>query len=274
MKTMKIVACFAIVLAALAYAGLPPITVGGLVFKGVKSVGTMEETNGWIVIKGYDIKTTFQLDKTSPVPAGQNVVIEMGKALKASNKVGVGSFSNIIYGTFVEGAEGDITQLTLSDPVDQGGKKFDVKLKGVTIGTVISKGCAPQADSIKNAVLTELKPGKGVAVTASGKAPLGVLGGVTGDMGALGVTPELFGLGLGAQISMGSDRIGKATGKGSISELNIYTESIPEKKVGKPIAKLSTKIMQNVHVLEPGAGTNSSYKVGKGQTVTYDLTRP
>lgn len=272
MKTFKIVACLVMVVAALAYAGLPPISVGGLVFKGVKAAGTMVETNGWIVVSGYDLKTTFQLDKTSPAPTGQKIVIAQGKALKASLKT-PGNFDTIIYGQFVSGAEGDLSQLTLNDPLTQGGKSFGVSLKGVTVGTVIAKRTAPKADNIKNALLTEIKDGKGVAVTAGGKTPLGVLGGTSLlDLGWLGVSPSM--LPLKPQVTDVNTRIGKATGKGAISDLQIYAESLPEKAPGKPAAQLSAKVMARVFALEPGVGTNSAYKSKVAGEPTYNLVKP
>ena len=273
MKTFKLIACIAVVVAALVYAGAPPIVVGGLSFVAPKSTGSITTTNGWIVIKGYDEKTTIQLDKTSAKPAGQCIVIQTAKALKGSRKDTVdGNLAQVVYGLFATGAEGDYSQLTLSTPT----KAFAVSLKGITVGTVIAKQCAPTADNLQFAVLTEVKAGKGVVVTAGGKTPMGILGGPNAlNPGTIGIAPGLApSTALTSQLVPTAMRLGKAVGKGAISDMRIYSESLPEKAPGKPAAQLSAKVMARVFALRPGTGTNSTYKSKVAGEPTYSLTKP
>ncbi len=263
-----------LVIADLAYGTAPPIILpSGLAFKAPKSPTTIiYETNGWVVVKGSgaSVNDTIQLDKTSAKPTNQPIVIEMAKAFKGSRKdVTDGGFSQVIYGKFTDGAEGDYWQLTLSNPPAQGRKSFAISLKGITVGTVIAKRCAPIADDIKYAVLTEVKFGKGVTLTAGGKPPYGVIGGLSvGNIGTIGISPYLMLFTpLVAQIPVSETELGKATGKGMISDCFICSPAIPMVN-GKPKAKLNTPILNNVHALSGDAG---AYKVRNGQTIIYDL---
>jgi hypothetical protein len=285
MKMVKLIACFALVVAALVYAGGVIQTVpSGLAFVTKYPTTIVSETNGWVIIRGSgdSLKETIGLaskladGSAAPGPTGQCLVIECAKGLKGSRKDLIdGHFSEVVYGVFTNAdgtdAVGDYSKLTLNDPtlqVDSAlkpGKSFSMKLKGVTVGTVIAKKCAPTADSISHALLTEAKALKGVALTAGGKGLYGILG--TGSNlapGTVGIAPGLTNFpDLIAQINPVETALGKATAKNQMLDLMIFSESIPPLN-GKAKAKLISKyIMMNVNTLTPctipGAITNSSY---------------
>jgi hypothetical protein len=278
MKTIKVIACIAMVLSAIAYAATPPTPAGGLMFKALKTGGSITYTNGWIVCSDTTGKQTITLDtKNGPSPSGQSIIILGAKGLKGSTKTVTPAlgFSNVLYGTFASGMEGDLTQYTFSVPA----KSFAVSLKGITVGTVIAQRCAPKCDSLKNAIVTEIKLAKGAQATASGKAPSGVLGGIITDRGFLGVPPQYASVWALAPYYSGGGpskalaAIGKATGKGSISYVDIYAQSLPEKKPGKPASSLSTKVLVDAHALTNVPGP-SSYKIGKDLVLLYDVVLP
>ena len=62
MKTIKVIACIAMVLSAIAYAATPPTPAGGLMFKALKTGGSITYTNGWIVCSDTTGKQTTRRD--------------------------------------------------------------------------------------------------------------------------------------------------------------------------------------------------------------------
>lgn len=280
MKIIQIIAGIAFVFAAIANAVAPPIPAGGLLFKALKPGGAIIYTNGWIVCTDTTGKQTITLDtKSGPAPSGQNIVINGAKGLKGATKTvspGCG-FSNVIYGTFTPGFEGDLSNLVLTVPATS----FGVSLKGISVDTLIAQRCAPKCESLKNAIVTEIKPGKGAAVTALCKAPTSNLGGTSAaDMGFLGVPPHLrtvpclmpFYAKGGPRAT--EARIGKATGTRAIAHLNIFAQSLPERQPAcTDVSSLPTKRMVNTHALAKVPGP-SEYRCGEDRDVIYDLVLP
>jgi len=129
MKAIKIIVCLTIVVAAIAYAGATKTEFAGgvLISKGAATVG---ETNGWLVFAGMGEKDQVQITGT----VNPNISMDGGKMIKQKGKV-TGLISNLIVV-----ATGSTAADAIADPTKLGGnEKFQVKLKGFQIGTVLAK---------------------------------------------------------------------------------------------------------------------------------------
>ena len=133
MKTIKIIVCLTIVVAAIAYAAKPldidTATLKGYV-KTKAAAAAWVETNGWFVFTGYDAKSQIQVTAAD----GANILINDAKMIKQKGKIS-GSLSNIVVASadaLLPNGNIDLTKLA-------GNAKFSVKLKGINVGTVIAK---------------------------------------------------------------------------------------------------------------------------------------
>jgi uncharacterized protein YwbE len=248
MKALKFALCMVLVASAVLYAAknIMGPTMDGLVFVSNDAGTTLEEytTNGmhWIVIAGGGPKTKITIDgKQGTSPAGQNIVINDCKMVKG--KKITGNINNMLFGVF--------SPVGTFDPADLGimtnfspGNCGQVKLKGVTVGTVLGADMKKvMADAVRNVATDSGFKGKGVTV----QTKVGNIGGDPGDNGWLGVPPDLQPIAALADYSDGC-LIKKAKAKGAVDNLDIYASPAKPTK-----SKLQGKVPGVVTVFNTAA---------------------
>ena len=130
-KIISITITATIAISLIVYAAKVPTIFGSGVegFLKTKAVGaSWTNVNGWVIFKGLDAKSQIQLTKAN----GASILVNDIKQIKQKGKI-TGDLANILVGTSAS---------DMADPTDVvygGNKKFCVKLKGVNLGTVISK---------------------------------------------------------------------------------------------------------------------------------------
>ncbi len=241
-KVLNVAVCLTLIVAAIVYAAKNPFTVGDLVGYSTKSTLTGVETNGWIVLTGGSAKdkvvVTAGVDK-------KKIILDTAKVFQ-TKKI-PGNLDTLLIGSFGVNVVGDIAGFA-PGPIKL------VKMKGATIGTVISKALKlVLADSVAKVATDGGFKGKGVTV----KTKAGNVGGTTTDRGWLGV-PD--GHPLAAQMGEGVCTIKGAVSKAAIDNLDIYAKPF---KAGK--GKLKGKTPGTVTV---AAGKASDWTKLKNVTVT------
>ena len=153
MKVVNIIACCALVIAALVYAGATPTVFAPGLEGFVKSKGapTWTETNmygqTWVVFEGMTANDQLQLTKAD----GVSVMVNDIKQIKQKGKI-AGDMPNVVVGTGIDALGGN--------------EKTMLKLKGVNVGTVL-------ASTLKMVQVNSLYGGvagsgaKGVAVSTT-----------------------------------------------------------------------------------------------------------
>ena len=131
MKTIKIIVCLTIVVAAIAYAAKIPTVFGPGVEGFLKTkapAASYTNLNGWVIFKGLDAKSQVQL---TTADLNANILVNDAKLIKQKGKI-FGDVANILVGTSAS---------DMADPTDvvyAGNEKFSVKLKGINVGTVMA----------------------------------------------------------------------------------------------------------------------------------------
>ena len=131
MKTLKIIVCLSIVVAAIVYAAKTPTDFSADVagFLKTKATVAVTETNGWLIFKGMDAKSQLQLTKADN---NANILLDNGKMVKQKGGKVTGALGSILVGTSAS------DMATPTDVVYAGNDKFSIKLKGISVGTVIA----------------------------------------------------------------------------------------------------------------------------------------
>lgn len=241
MKVLRFVLCMVLVASAVLYAAknvLGP-TSDGMVIVSSDPNSSLEEyvvTNGvgikkWVLLLGGGPATKLTIDgKSGTSPADANILVNDAKMIKGK-KIS-GSIANLIAGVFSPVGNFDPQDLGIMTNFSPGSLPM-VKMKGVTIGTVIAGDAKViQSDSIMNFATDSGFKGKGAAV----QTKVGNVGGSPGDRGWLGVPPELQPLAALADYGPGC-LIKMVKAKGAINDLDIYASP---SKPGK--SKLQGKI--------------------------------
>jgi hypothetical protein len=237
MKTLKFALCLALAASAMLYAAknIMGPTQDGLVFVSNDAGTTLEEydTNGmhWIVIAGGGPKTKITIDgKQGTSPAGQNMAINACKMVKGKRVTG--NINNLLFGVFSPGGTFDPAALGNMNDYSPG-ECVQVKLKGVTVGTVIGADMKKVlADSVEKVATDTGFKGKGVTV----QTKVGNIGGSPSDTGWLGVPPDLQPIAALADYGPGC-LIKAAKAKGAVDNLDIYASPAKPQK-----SKLQGKI--------------------------------
>ena len=273
MKMFTYGVCLIIVAASLVYAAknvLGP-TSEGLVFVANDPGMALEEyvvTNGvgiktWVVITGGGPKSKLTLDgKDGASPQEANILINQAKMITA--KKVFGSIENLIFGVFSPVGVFNPEHLGVMTNYSPGDGLI-VKMKGVTVGTVIaSDNKMVQVDAIEKFATDSGFKAKGAKVMSYA----GNVGGPDdANKGWLGVPPEmqpiaaLADYGPGCQIKM-------VKAKGAVDALEVYASGI--EKSGKPKSKMMAK---------PGGGTvdlinQTGWRIDKFKGVSVTTPTP
>ncbi len=132
MKTLKIIVCLTIVIAAIVYAKKVPTDFSSDLagfLKTKSATASFVNTNGWVIFKGLDAKSQIQLTKADN---NANILVNDAKMIKVKGKF-TGSLGSVIVGTSASDMK------TPTDVVYAGNSKFSIKLKGISVGTIIAK---------------------------------------------------------------------------------------------------------------------------------------
>ncbi len=132
-KVLNIAICLSIVIAAVVYAADKiPISMAGLTAELKTSVGaTVSETNGFVLLSGMGDKDSLTITGVDNV---KGIVMDGGKMIKQKGKIN-GYIDNIIFATEAP----SITDPTLIVATLAGNEKLSIKLKGISVGTVLAK---------------------------------------------------------------------------------------------------------------------------------------
>ena len=133
-KVLNIVICLSIVIAAVVYAADKiPISAAGLTAELKTSTGaTVSETNGFVVIQGAGPKDSLTITAAN-MPNG-GIIMNDAKIIKQKGKF-FGYIDSIVMATEAASIlDPSVVIGTLS-----GNSKLSIKLKGITVGTVLAK---------------------------------------------------------------------------------------------------------------------------------------
>ena len=246
MKAIKIIVCLSIVVAAIVYAGATKTEFpGGLLITKAVPPAEVVVTNDWTIFTGMGEKDQVQI--IDPSALSLNIAMDGGKLIKQKGKI-FGTIDNLIIGP-VEAA---------TDHALLGGnEKFQVKLKGFQIGTVLAK-------SVKQYLVA------GIYGTVAGDNPKGIkilaIDKVAGDI--QGATTRVN---VGLADVPTTLKLVKA--KGKIGNVDATTATVVAGKEGK-IKWLAKAPADNAGDVLVAAGLFAIDKSAKKNVVLVEPTAP
>jgi hypothetical protein len=249
MKAIKYIMCLTLISASLIFAVknvLGPTSEGLLFVANDPGMGLEEYTvtndlgiKTWVILTGGGPKSKVTLDgKDGASPVDANILINEAKMIKG--KKAFGTVDNLIFGVFSPVGQFNPQHLGIMTNYSPG-TGITIKLKGVTVGTVIAgDNKLVQVDAVKNFATDSGFKAKGAKVMSFA----GNVGGPSEvDKGWLGVPPEMQPIAALADYSEGC-QIKMVKAKGAIDSLDVYASGIEKK--GSPKSKMQAK---------PGGGT-------------------
>ena len=158
-KVLNIAICLSIVIAAVVYAADKiDINMAGLTGQLKTSVGaTVSETNGFVILSGMGDKDSLTITGVDNV---KGIVMDGGKLIKQKGKI-AGYIDSII----IAKEAPSITDPTLIVATLAGNDKLSIKLKGISVGTVLAKNMKlVLVNDISGVLAGTLMSGKGIKV--------------------------------------------------------------------------------------------------------------
>ena len=162
-KVLNIALCLSIVISAVVYAATKiDFDLGGLTGQlKTKLAASVTETNGWVVFSDMgekDLVTVYAVDNV------KGIVMDGGKLLKQKGSI-VGNIDSIVIAQEAPSiVDPSVIVSTLA-----GNDKLSIKLKGISVGTIIAKNMKMViVNDIDGALGGTLASGKGIKVLTTG----------------------------------------------------------------------------------------------------------